>query len=139
MQTAGMNLPAFHLRSSGPLHRGDGQVAHASQMPYDDAMKPAALPSICVEPELRDAIEAHLAEGESLSDFIESAVRDGLRRRVEDAFLARGRAAMEEWRRTGVAYSTEEVFSAVSDKLEKKIAQAYADGRIRRLPPPPEE
>ena len=66
-------------------------------------------------------------------------MRDCVRRRLDDAFLARGRASLEEWQRTGISYSTEEVLSSVSEKLENKLAQAHADGRIRRLPPPLQE
>ena len=41
-------------------------------------MKSATLPSIRVEPELRTAVESLLHEGESLSQFLENAVRDAL-------------------------------------------------------------
>ena len=40
-------------------------------------MKTATLPSLRVEPELRDAAESVLQAGETLSSFVETAVREG--------------------------------------------------------------
>ena len=84
-------------------------------------MKTATLPSLRVDPELREAAESVLQEGESLSGFIEASVRETiLRRRVRAEFLARGLASREEAKRTG-AYVDAEVVHA---QLAKKLAEA---------------
>jgi predicted transcriptional regulator len=62
-------------------------------------MKTAPLPSLCVDPELRQAVESVLHEGESLSSFMERSLRDEVkRRRIQAEFIARGLAAREEGR-----------------------------------------
>lgn len=84
-------------------------------------MKTATLPSLRVDPELREAAESVLQEGESLSGFIEASVRETiLRRRVRAEFIARGLASREEAKRTG-AYVDAEVVHA---QLAEKLAQA---------------
>ena len=83
-------------------------------------MKTATLPSLRVEPELRDAAESVLADGESLSSFIEASVRETIeRRRVRAEFIARGLASREESKRTGVYYSIEDVRAMLDQKLAK--------------------
>ena len=53
-------------------------------------MKTATLPPLRVEPELRQAAEAALREGESLSSLIEQSLRDEInRRRMQAEFMAR--------------------------------------------------
>ena len=70
-------------------------------------MKTASLPSIRVEPELRTQLEAVLSKDETLTEFVDDAVRRAVeRRRVEAEFHARGEAAWQEFKRTGVSYST---------------------------------
>lgn len=44
-------------------------------------MKTAAIPSLRIEPELRDAAERVLQEGETLSSFVEASIRDSIARR----------------------------------------------------------
>ena len=64
-------------------------------------MKTATLPSLRVEPELRDAAESVLQAGETLSSFVETAVREQVAlRRQREAFVARGLAALEQARKT---------------------------------------
>lgn len=73
-------------------------------------MKTANLPSVRVTPELREAVEAVLKEGESLSSLLEDSVKAEVRRRVLEAdFIARGLAARDEARDTGEYYSSAEV------------------------------
>ena len=48
-------------------------------------MKTSTIPSVRVEPELREQLERVLQEGETLSSFVESSVRETVRRRVEQA------------------------------------------------------
>ncbi len=72
-------------------------------------MKSATLPSLRVAPELRQAAEAVLHEGETLSSFMEQTLREEVnRRRVQAEFIARGLAARDEAKRTGEYYSREE-------------------------------
>lgn len=72
-------------------------------------MKTATLPSLRVDPELRQAAESVLHEGESLSSFMQQSLRDEVnRRRMQAEFIARGLAARDEAKRTGVYYSVDE-------------------------------
>jgi predicted transcriptional regulator len=65
--------------------------AIASQMRYSVGMKTASIPSVRVEPELRAEVEALLGEGETLSEFVETSIREKVeRRRVHEEFIARG-------------------------------------------------
>ena len=84
-------------------------------------MKTASLPSIRVEPELRAQLEDVLGENETLTEFVEDAVRRAVEhRRVEAEFQARGEAAWQEFKRTGVSYSTEEVFAELRARLANR-------------------
>jgi predicted transcriptional regulator len=81
-------------------------------------MKTATFPSLRVEPELREAAEAVLQEGETLSALIESAVRETVeRRRTRAEFIARGLASRDEARRTGVNYSAQSVHAELRSML----------------------
>lgn len=83
-------------------------------------MKTATLPPLRVEPGLRKAAEAVLREGESLSSFMEQSLRDEVnRRRMQAEFIARGLAAREEAKRTGVYYSKEESLAALDSILAR--------------------
>jgi hypothetical protein len=87
------------------------------------AVKTATLPSLRVEPELRAAAESVLAEGESLSGFIEASVRESIeRRRVRAEFIARGLAARDEARLSGDYVDADQVL----DKLQRKLGAARA-------------
>jgi predicted transcriptional regulator len=89
-------------------------------------MKSATLPPLRVEPEFREKAQSVLREGESLSSFIEEAVRKQVEIRKSQAeFIARGLASLEEAERTGVYYTTEDVLSSMRQKLEAaKAARA---------------
>jgi predicted transcriptional regulator len=83
-------------------------------------MKTATLPSLRVDPQLRDAAESVLQEGESLSSFIETSVREMVeRRRIRTEFIARGLASRDESQRTGVYYSVNDVRVMLDKKLVK--------------------
>ena len=59
-------------------------------------MKTATLPSIRVEPEFRQAVESLLHNAETLTEFVENAVRETVtRRRTQAEFLARGMASLQ--------------------------------------------
>ena len=65
-------------------------------------MKTATLPPLRVEPSVRRAVERVLRPGETLSVFVEQAVRQSLERREsQEAFVARGLASAAEARKTG--------------------------------------
>ena len=72
-------------------------------------MKSATLPPLRVAPELREAAESVLQEGESLSGLMEKALRGEVNRRRNQAeFIARGLAARDEAKRTGLYYTVDE-------------------------------
>lgn len=87
-------------------------------------MKSATIPSLRVEPELRQAAESVLREGETLSSFMEEALRAGIQsRKIQREFIARGLAARAEARRTGEYYSAEDVFNELSGMLTQAEAK----------------
>jgi hypothetical protein len=84
-------------------------------------MKTASFPSLRVEPELREAAEGVLQDGETLSSFIETSVRETIeRRRMRAEFIARGLRSRDEGKRTGVYHSAESVHS----ELRKMLGEA---------------
>jgi predicted transcriptional regulator len=81
-------------------------------------MKTATLPSLRVEPELRDAAEQVLEHGETLSSFIEASVRETIERRQARAeFIARGLAARDDARSTGQYVGADVVHKELAAKL----------------------
>lgn len=89
-------------------------------------MKTATLPSLRVDPALREAAESVLLEGESLSSFIETSVRETIeRRRVRSEFIARGLASRDEARCTGIYFPADEVH----DELKQMLRQASRRAR----------
>ena len=92
-------------------------------------MKSATLPSLRVEPELRDAAESVLQDGETLSGFIEASVRETIeRRRTRAEFIARGMASREEAKRTGVYFAADQVHAELGQMLAKAKVQKKARG-----------
>ena len=88
-------------------------------------MKTATLPPLRVDPELRQAAEAVLRENESLSGLMEKSLRDEVMRRKHQAeFIARGLAARDDAKRTGVYYSAEEVHAELRAMLDEAKAKA---------------
>lgn len=84
-------------------------------------MKTATLPPIRVAPEFRLELEGVLEQGESLSQFMENAVRSTVVRRKNQAeFVRRGIAAIEATQRDGSGVPAEVVIA----KLEAKLAAA---------------
>lgn len=82
-------------------------------------MKTATLPSLRVEPALREAAEAVLKEGETLSGFVEASVRAQVElRQQREAFIARGIASRDKARQTGVYYSADEVMAELRGMLD---------------------
>lgn len=84
-------------------------------------MKTATIPSLRVEPALREAAEGLLRDGESLSGFIESALRAQIQQRQQQAaFIARGLASRDQAKATGVYFSS----ATVLKRLEGRLAKA---------------
>ena len=84
-------------------------------------MKTATLPPVRVAPDFRAELEGVLEEGESLSQFVENAVRATVAKRKNQAeFMRRGMVAIEATQRAGDGVSAEVVLS----KLETKLAAA---------------
>lgn len=102
---------------------------NAVQLHYTGPMKSATLPAVRVEPELREALEGVLKPGETLSAFVETAVRDNLRHRLSQTeFVARGIASIDAAKRSGHYIDA----GAVVDKLQQRLDEA----RARRKPTP---
>ena len=72
-----------------------------------------------------------LREGESLSNLMEQSLRDEVNRRRNRAeFIARGLAAREEARRTGVYYTADEVHAELRDMLTQAEARAVRKAKV---------
>ena len=96
-------------------------MGNASKTRYGRVMKTATLPSIRVEPELRSAVESLLGERETLTEFVETAVREtASRRRAQAEFLARGIQLLEEARRTDDYVAAD----LVLEKLRQRLGAA---------------
>jgi predicted transcriptional regulator len=90
-------------------------------------MKTAAIPQVRVEPALREQLDAVLADGETLSDFVEAAVRRAVEyRRVQRAFLEKGEAAWNGFLATGQSVDAEEVLAALQARLNERRAKFKA-------------
>lgn len=86
------------------------------------AMKTAQLPPVRVEPAVRAEIESALQDGESLSQFVETAVLQAARRRKADQeFLARGRASLAEAKATGEFYPARVVLGEMQARLDERM------------------
>lgn len=87
-------------------------------------MKTAAIPSVRIEPEFRDEIERVLGEGESLSQFVEAAVRAAVHRRQDQAeFVARGLSSLARAKKSGEYFDADEVMRRLRQKLSAAKAR----------------
>jgi hypothetical protein len=90
-----------------------------TQMRYNHPMKTATIPSVRVEPEFRAEVEAVLADGESLSEFVEASVRASVeRRRIHTEFMARGLRSRDDARATGDYVDADVVLKGLQRKLD---------------------
>jgi len=81
-------------------------------------MKSATIPSVRVEPEFRDQVEQVLGKNESLSEFVEAAVRASVhQRKTQSEFLARGMLSLANASKSGEYFEVNEVLSRLQDKL----------------------
>ena len=89
-------------------------------------MKTATMPPLRVDPELRQEAESVLREGETISSFMEQALRAGIRwRKEQQAFIARGLASRDEALASGEYVAADEVLVEIADLLR----QVEAKGR----------
>lgn len=97
---------------------------HVAQLRYSVSVKTATIPSVRVEPELRAEVESVLAEGESLSAFVEASVRASIeRRRVQAEFIARGLRSQDDARRSGDYVDADDVVAGLQRKLDTARAR----------------
>jgi predicted transcriptional regulator len=88
-------------------------------------MKTATMPPLRVQPELRQAAEEMLRPGETLSAFVEDALRRNVElRRAQQEFIARGLAARDAAQESGVYYSSDEVLQELDGILAKSRKKA---------------
>lgn len=87
-------------------------------------MKSAVIPQVRVEPELRAELESVLRQGETLSEFVETSVRNAVAfRRTQTRFHERGQAAWEHYQSTGASVPAEEVLAMLQAKLDARRKQ----------------
>ncbi|MET0540420.1 MAG: YlcI/YnfO family protein [Variovorax sp.] len=95
-------------------------------------MKSAQLPPVRVEPAVRAEIESVLRQGETLSQFVESAaIQTAQRRKAQQEFLARGRASLKRAEKTGEYYSAKDALDAMQARLEARMAKLRPDGKSK--------
>ncbi|MDX9736721.1 MAG: YlcI/YnfO family protein [Azonexus sp.] len=83
-------------------------------------MKTATIPSLRVDPDLRRSAESVLHEGESLSGFVEQAIRQTVaHRQAEQEFIARGLMARNQARQTGHYVEASAVVNRLQGMLDK--------------------
>jgi len=81
-------------------------------------MKTSTIPSLRVEPELRQAAESVLRDGETLSSFMEESLRASIRqRKVRAEFIARGLESKTEAQRTNQYFPADDVLNELNDIL----------------------
>ena len=106
------------------VHVDAGGEQPALQLRYTERVKTATIPSVRVEPDFRAEVEAVLADGETLSEFVEASIRANVeRRRVQAEFIARGLRSREEARRTGEYVDADVVLEGLQRKLDAARAR----------------
>ena len=92
-------------------------------------MKTATIPSLRVDPKLRDAAEEVLQDGETLSSFVEQSIREGIeRRQARRSFIARGLRSKQAARHSGKYVPAE----AVVRRLEGMLTRAKRGAKSSR-------
>ncbi|WP_029561262.1 YlcI/YnfO family protein [Xanthomonas oryzae] len=83
-------------------------------------MKSVSLPSLRVDPALREAAEAVLQEGETLSSFVEHSVRAQVQRRQQqEAFIARGLVSRDSAKASGCYIGAVDILAGLQSQLDK--------------------
>ena len=82
-------------------------------------MKSSTIPSLRVTPQFRHEAESVLHEGESLSAFVETSLREQIEhRKTQKEFIARGLAARESAKSSGQYASKDEVMGSLRSILD---------------------
>ncbi len=93
-------------------------------------MKSASLPSLRVDPQFRQDAESVLAPNETLSQFIEQAVRDQVAlRKANRDFLQRAMASRERAHATGRYRSADEVINGLQTLLDEERLRRVSTGK----------
>jgi len=124
----GPNLPvangsfgAFEPAGPASFAMGFDFVVH---LQYDLTMKDAVIPQVRVESELRASLDAVLRPGETLTEFVEGAVRKAVEyRRVQTDFASRCEASLAEYERTVASIPAAQVIAKLESKLAKRRKQ----------------
>jgi predicted transcriptional regulator len=89
-------------------------------------MKTASLPSVRVEPALRSTVESVLSEGESLSQFVENAVRNSVQhRQQQNVFIERGLASLALAQQSQDYVDASQVLADLRNRLAKAKNPAH--------------
>ena len=97
---------------------------------YNFAMKTATIPSVRVAPAFRAEVVSVLAEGESLSEFVEASVRATVeRRRAQAEFVARGLRSRDDALRTGEYILAEDALGKLQHKLDAARSRPEKNAR----------
>ena len=84
------------------------------------AAKTSSFPPLRVSEEMRSAAEAALMEGETLSGFVLESIQYNIQRRaMQQEFVARGLAALDEARLTGQYVSAQAVLAGLDKTLAR--------------------
>ena len=107
----------MEYRMNVPLNQADLEVLRAGDVVYCSGVIYTA----------RDAAHARfermLNAGETLSQFVEqAAVQAAQRRQAQQAFVARGRAALVRAQQTGVLHDADETLAAMRARLGDRVA-----------------
>ena len=88
-------------------------------------MKTATIPSLRVDPKLRLSAESVLQEGESLSSFVEQAIRNMIEhRQAQREFIVRGLAPRDNAQHTGIYIEADAVVNRLEQMLNKAKSRA---------------
>ena len=116
---------AFRIHRTGQVRtRVRIGVGFVVRLHCDVTIKDAVIPQIRVESELRASLDAVLRSGETLTEFVEVAVRNAVEyRRVQTDFASRCDASLAEYERTGVSIPAAQVIAKLESKLAKRRKQ----------------
>ena len=105
-------------------------VSNVAQLRYTEGVKTTTIPSIRVEPDFRAEVEAVLAEGETLSQFVEASVRASVERRSMQAeFIARGLRSRDEARHADDYVDADSVIDGLQRKLDAARTRLAKKGK----------
>lgn len=98
-------------------------------MHYIWKMKTASIPSIRVEPALRSTLESVLGEGETLTQFVEHAIRQTVfQRQQQNIFIERGLASLALAEKNQDHVTAHQVLSDLKVRLKRARAPLKRSG-----------